>query len=100
MDSEIKLQFFERANRYTELSEESTTDNLPHESVKTCIRQNCGGFNKHVVFGFIVSDEKLGLRLLKAISDLEGIDKSIVLLCNIEYPTQQFIDVVKKNNAS
>lgn len=99
MDSEIKLQFFERANRYTELSEESTTDNLPHESVKTCIRQNCGGFNKHVVFGFIVSDEKLGLRLLKAISDLEGIDKSIVLLCNIEYPTQQFIDVVKKNNA-
>lgn len=99
MDSEIKLKFFERANRYTEFSEESITDNLPHESGKACIRQNCSGFNKHVVFGFIMSDEKLGLRLLKSISDLEGINKSIVLLCNIEYPTKQFIDIAKEVNA-
>ena len=99
MDSEIKSQFFERANRYTELSEESITDNLPHEAAKVRFKQKCNNFNKRVVFGFIVSDEKLGLRLLTTLSDLEGINKSIMLLCNIEYPTKQFIDIAKEVNA-
>ena len=45
-----------------------------------------------MVFGFIASSEELGLRLLNDISNLKDIDYSIILLCNIEHPSINFIN--------
>lgn len=100
MDEDEKHQFFDRARRYTELDEESIDENLSREQNSSAIHISNNNFDSHVVFGFIVSNEELGLRLLNDISNLKDIDYSIVLLCNIEHPSFDFITKANEANAT
>lgn len=99
MNEEEKLQFFSRAQRYTELNKKNIDENLPKEK-ESSINNFKGGFNGHVTFGFIASNEELGLRFLNGISKLKDIDSSIVLLCNISNPSEGFIHKAKEIKAS
>lgn len=99
MSDDEKDNFFERAKRYTDLSLDDIEKNLPKEGFHSVLDLNAHKLNEHVVFGFIVSDEELGLRLIRSISDLSETDKSIEILCNLESPSQSFKDEAMKSGA-
>lgn len=94
MDEDEKSQFFERAKRYTDLSEKGIEENLPKEGSYIIEMENDACLNERVIFGFIVSDEELGSRLVHSISSLHDIRKTIVILCNLESPSQSFLDEI------
>ena len=99
MDNDLKNKFFDRAKKLTDINENIIEDNLSKETSKDEIEWNNGNFTGHVVFGFITSNNKLGVRLFDSLLKLTDINKSVVVLCNIENPTKEYLEKANKLNA-
>ncbi len=99
MDNELKCKFFDRAKILTNINENIIEENLAKESLTENIKWNNDKFNGHVIFGFITSNDKLGVRLFDSLINLKDIRKSVVVLCNIEEPSKTYIEKAKLLNA-
>ena len=97
MSNEDEVSFFERAKRFTNLEKCDVCSFLPKEKGDTFSIEE-RSFDKRVVFGFIVSDEAIGLRLLKEIWNFRNLDKAIVILSNLENPSKDFLNETNKAN--
>ena len=97
MSNEDEVSFFERAKRFTNLEKGDVCSFLPKEKGDTFSIEE-RSFDKRVVFGFIVSDEVIGLRLLKEIWNFRNLDKVIVILSNLENPSKDFLNETNKAN--
>ena len=99
MTEKEKTQFFKRANRYTFLDKTSVNSYLPKEAIHHIAKTDHVHFDGNLVFGFIVSDESLGTKLLKSIAKIRDIRKTIVILCNLEIPSLAFLNKAKESGA-
>lgn len=97
MSNEDEVSFFERAKRFTNLEKSDVCSFLPKEKGDGFSIEE-RSFDKRVVFGFIVSDEVIGLRLLKEIWNFRNLDKVIVILSNLEKPSKDFLNETNKAN--
>lgn len=99
MDNDLKNKFFERAKMLTNINENIIEENLFKETSKDEIKWNNEKFTGHIIFGFITSDDKLGVRLFDSLLKLTDINKSVVVLCNIENPSKEYLEKANKLNA-
>lgn len=97
MSRRDKASFFERANRFTSLTKDDICLSLPKENNAT-FSIGKHSFEGRVVFGFVVSDEFIGLRLLKEITQFQDLHKAIVILSNLENPSKSFLTKAKQEN--
>ncbi len=99
MSNELKIKFFERAKMLADINENVIDQNLTKESLKEAIVWNNKKFDGHVIFGFITSDDELGIRLFDSLMNLKEINKSVVVLCNIEKPSRIYFEKANKLDA-
>lgn len=97
MDDETKKTFFERAQRFTALQEENIKNQLA-EYVALPNFDNEREYDGRIVFGFIMSDEKLGRRLIESIRKQNIEETKIIVLANVKTLSNDFKDTLFEND--
>ncbi len=84
MNPELKNRFFERASRYTELSEMKIEMDYSNKEESTVLEYRSGPFSRRIVFGVIISDLELGARLIRDIAAQVYRNIKLIVFANVD----------------